>query len=185
MGVPVLALLQEAGAAAAPVTFTVGEVAVIGGLLAAVTGALGLLFRTLQASGAERLKFLEGQLDLCQRQTGTLQEANAGQVARFETAISGQTERAITLLREEMVLNREAMARTAAAIEEMSEIGREGRERNQRAHDRDLEQHREILVTLHALAQAWGRPLGDRADPYIREVQQEAKRLINGNEGVS
>lgn len=53
-----------------PAAFSVsaGEIAIIASLLGAVAGALGLMFRTLQAEKAERIKELEAQAASPQQQ---------------------------------------------------------------------------------------------------------------------
>jgi hypothetical protein len=163
------------GGGASTLSFTAGEVAIVSALLAAVTGALGLMFRTLQAEKAERITDLSGQLTLAQTQAGALQ-----------TALTGQTDKVVALLQGEVAAAREATGRMAQAVEELTEVARGGweqthawREADAALHQRlaDMVRHNQALIT--AVAQAQGVRLGDPRDPAARERQEEARRLLS------
>lgn len=125
------------------VAFTAGEIAIVSALLAAVAGALGLMFRTLQAEKEGRIATLGAELDHAQAQVATLQ-----------TALTAQTERTVALLQGEVASSRDALLRFTARADDL-------REENRRAHDRSREEHRVVVATLRALGQAQGVPLGE------------------------
>lgn len=58
------------------ISFTVGEIGLMAGLLASVCGALALVFRALQTAHLDRIDHLERQVDLLQAELIRLTEQN-------------------------------------------------------------------------------------------------------------
>lgn len=172
LGVPLLAHAQSDDSGAA-VVFTAPAIAVVTGILAAVTGALALVFRILQAGQAERIRELGEQL-----------AAEQAQVAALQTAAAAHIDKMVTLMQGAIADSRDASLKVSSAMTEFIATYKEEQANILRIREQSADRQREILITLHALAQSQGQPLGDRRDRHVREVQDEAARLLENNGGT-
>lgn len=152
-------------------SFSAGEVAVVTALLAAVTGALGLMFRTLQAEKEGRIQDQAQQIAHTQAQAQAAQEALANQI-----------QQTVLLLEGVIADNRDAAGKAIAGLEEYQRREAEGRTMVQQGLRENLHEHQDLRVLITALAQAQGVSLGDARDPRIRQVREEARRLTSEGE---